>query len=478
MAIDAFIKIDDLKGDSIDEKHTGEIEVLSWSWGLSQLGSTHSGTGGGSGKVSVQDLSITKRCDASTSNLIKMCCSGHHFKQALLTLRKAGGKTPVEYLKIKLQDIIVSSYSTGGSGEGGEIIHENISLNFAKVTVEYTPQDKTGAAQAAMSASCNIPGNTANVYGPSPSLSGYRARPLSRGELGPEGPRRNEEIRMTSAEESVRAGRLDDALAELQGQVRKKPAEARLRTFLFQLLAVRGEWDRALTQLKVAGDLDPTSISMVQTYQEAIRCELLRAEVFAGRRTPLLFGKPAEWMALVVQALNLSANGKFDEARTLRDKAFEGAPATSGQIDGQPFAWIADADPRLGPLLEAIVKGRYYWIPFSRLREIRVEKPTDLRDVAWLPANLALANGGETVALIPTRYPGSESAADSRVIMARSTEWIEHPGESFFGLGQRLLATDQGEYPLMDIRSVKLDSLDEAEAAAVDGVANGAEGSA
>jgi type VI secretion system protein ImpE len=287
-----------------------------------------------------------------------------------------------------------------------------------------------------------------------------------------------------TAEESVRAGRLDDALADLQGQIRKKPAEARLRTFLFQLLAVRGEWDRALTQLKVAGDLDPTSIAMVQTYQEAIRCEMLRAEVFAGRRTPLLFGKPAEWMALLVQALNLSANGKFDEARTLRDKAFEGAPATSGQIDGQAFAWIADADPRLGPLLEAVVKGRYYWIPFSRLREIRVEKPTDLRDVAWLPANLALANGGETVALIPTRYPGSETATDSRVIMARSTEWIEHPGESFFGLGQRLLATDQGEYPLMDIRAIKLDSVDEAEGAAIDDMApngaapDGAEGSA
>jgi len=287
-----------------------------------------------------------------------------------------------------------------------------------------------------------------------------------------------------TAEESVRAGRLDDALAELQGQIRKKPAEARLRTFLFQLLAVRGEWDRALTQLKVAGDLDPTTIAMVQTYQEAIRCEMLRAEVFAGRRTPLLFGKPAEWMALVVQALSLSANGKFDEAKTLRDKAFEGAPTTSGQIDGQPFAWIADADPRLGPLLEAVVKGRYYWIPFSRLREIRVEKPTDLRDVAWLPANLALANGGETVALIPTRYPGSETATDSRVIMARSTEWIEHPGENFFGLGQRLLATDQGEYPLMDIRSITLDSLDEAEGAAIDDMApngaapDGAEGSA
>jgi len=265
---------------------------------------------------------------------------------------------------------------------------------------------------------------------------------------------------MTSAEESVRAGRLDDALADLQGQIRKKPAEARLRTFLFQLLAVRGEWDRALTQLKVAGELDPASMSMVQTYQEALRCEVLRAEVFAGKRTPMLFGRPSEWMALLVQAVSLSAAGKFEEARSLRDKAFEGAPATTGQIDDQPFAWIADADPRLGPLLEAIVNGRYYWIPFSRLREVRIEKPTDLRDVAWLPVNLLLANGGETVALVPTRYPGSEKATDPRVIMARSTEWVEHPGETFLGLGQRLLATDQGEYALMDVRSIKLNSLE------------------
>jgi len=270
---------------------------------------------------------------------------------------------------------------------------------------------------------------------------------------------------MTAAEESVRAGRLDDALADLQAQVRKKPAEARLRTFLFQLLAVRGEWDRALTQLKVAGELDPASLSMVQTYQEALRCEVLRGEVFAGKRTPLLFGKPSEWMALLVQALSLSAAGKFEEARQLRDKAFEDAPATTGQIDGRAFSWIADADPRLGPQLEAIVNGRYYWIPFSRLKEVRVEKPTDLRDVAWLPVNLLLANGGETVALVPTRYPGSEKAADPRVIMARSTEWVEHPGETFLGLGQRLLATDQGEFPLMDVRSIQLDSVETDDAA-------------
>jgi type VI secretion system protein ImpE len=257
-----------------------------------------------------------------------------------------------------------------------------------------------------------------------------------------------------SAEESVRAGRLEDALAELQAQVRKQPADPRLRVFLFQLLAVLGQWERALTQLKVASDMDPTTLAMAQTYQEALRCEMLRTEIFAGRRTPLLFGEPAEWMALLVQALALTAAEKFDEASALRERAFESAPVTPGRIDGQPFAWIADADSRLGPLLEAIVNGKYYWIPFSRLHELKFEKPSDLRDIAWTPANLTLENGGDAVALIPTRYAGTENSPDSRLIMARGTEWIERPGSTFIGVGQRLLATDQGEQGLMDVRVI------------------------
>ena len=266
---------------------------------------------------------------------------------------------------------------------------------------------------------------------------------------------------MTSAEENVKAGRLDEALADLQAQVRKNPADARLRVFLFQLLVVRGEWDRALTQLKVASDMDASAVAMLKTYQEALRCEVLRAEVFAGRRTPLLFGKPAEWMALLVEALRLTAAEKYDEARSLRERAFESAPAMAGKLDGQPFAWIADADSRLGPLFEAIVNGRYYWIPFSRVKEIRVEKPQDLRDIAWMPASLSLTNGGDVVAFIPTRYPGSEKASDPRLVMARSTEWQERAGDTFLGLGQRLWTTDQGDHALMDVRVVEIDSPEE-----------------
>jgi type VI secretion system protein ImpE len=268
-----------------------------------------------------------------------------------------------------------------------------------------------------------------------------------------------------TAEESVRAGRLEEALAELQAQVRKQPAEPRLRIFLFQLLSVLGQWDRALTQLKVAADLDASAATMMATYKEVLRCEMLRAEVFGGRHQPLLFGKPAEWMALLVQALRLTAEQKFEEAAKLRERALESAPATTGTINDQAFEWIGDADQRIGPMLEAIVNGRYYWIPFSRLSEIRIEKPADLRDIAWTPAYLTTANGGETVGLIPTRYPGSERAPNPALVMARGTEWSEAPGGTYVGLGQRLLATNEAEHALMDIRTITLNPTDDGDAA-------------
>ena len=263
-------------------------------------------------------------------------------------------------------------------------------------------------------------------------------------------------VTVTTSEAHFRAGRLQEALSELQAEIKKKPGDARLRVFLFQMLAVTGQWERAMTQLEVAAGLDPEALAMKATYQDVLRCEITRAQVFAGRGAPVIFGEPAEWIALLLQALRLTAEERFDEASRLRDLAFESAPSTAGQIDGRPFDWIADADGRLGPMLEAIMNGRYYWIPFMRLREIRIEKPADLRDVAWMPATLTFTNAGESVVLIPTRYPGSDKSTDPRIVLARRTEWVERSSEVHLGLGQRLLATDQGEFGLMDLRSIKL----------------------
>lgn len=138
MAVDMFIKVGDIKGESLGSGHKEEIDVLAWSWGMTQ-----SGTSGG-GKVSVQDLSFTKWVDKASPNLMKFCCSGKFYPEALLTVRRAGDK-PLEYIKIKMENVVITSVSTGGSG-GEDRLTENVTLNFGKVKVEYQPQKDDGSA--------------------------------------------------------------------------------------------------------------------------------------------------------------------------------------------------------------------------------------------------------------------------------------------------------------------------------------------
>jgi type VI secretion system protein ImpE len=265
--------------------------------------------------------------------------------------------------------------------------------------------------------------------------------------------------RMSLAEQYLHEGNLSEALVQLQNQVKKDPANAKLRTFLFQLLAVLGEWDRALTQLNLSGDLDAANLAMVQTYREAIACEVLRKKIFQGEKTPVIFGEPTQWLALLQQALQLDASQQYQQAQQLREQAFELAPTTAGSIDGEAFDWIADADMRLGPVLEAIINGRYYWIPFSQIQQIQIEEPADLRDVVWMPAHFVWTNGGDAFSLIPTRYPQSELADDDALRLARKTEWQQLGESTYIGLGQRLLNTDANEYALMDSRNIQLNTV-------------------
>jgi type VI secretion system protein ImpE len=261
------------------------------------------------------------------------------------------------------------------------------------------------------------------------------------------------------AEEALRQGDLDESLCQLQDQVRREPANARYRVFLFQLLVLTGRWGRALNQLEVAGQLDAGALAMVQTYREALRCEVLRADIFAGKRSPLIFGQPEEWLALLIEAQRLVPQGGGEQARSLRERALAAAPATPGRIDGSAFAWIMDGDSRLGPVLEAIVNGHYYWIPFQHIHMLSIDKPEDLRDLVWMPAHFTWVNGGESPGLIPTRYPGSEVSPDPEVRLSRRTEWLEQPDGAFLGQGQRMLFTDSGEYPLMNLRSIVFETV-------------------
>lgn len=263
---------------------------------------------------------------------------------------------------------------------------------------------------------------------------------------------------LAAAEALVRAGDPKAALAALTLAVKAAPAKPQLRVFMAQLLCVLGQWERAHTQLNVVVDLDASTGPMREMVGHALRCELIRAAVFQGRRSPMVFGQPDEWLALLIESLLQAGQGANDLAAQLAARAFDAAPATRGQINGEPFTWIADADSRLGPVLEAMVNGKYYWIPFSRLSKISIDAPTDLRDRVWLPASITFSNGGEAVAMIPTRYPGSQASEDGQILMARKTEWTDIGAERFAGLGQRVLVTDLGEHDMLDVRLIELET--------------------
>ncbi len=146
MAIDMFLKLDGVKGESMDHKHKDEIHIESFSWGLSQTGAHATGGGGGAGKVAVHDISVTKHVDKASPYLMLFCCNGKHIKEGLITVRKAGEK-PLEYLKIKLTDILVSGVQE--SGHGSDLLTENVTLNFAKFHVDYQEQKPDGSGSPA-----------------------------------------------------------------------------------------------------------------------------------------------------------------------------------------------------------------------------------------------------------------------------------------------------------------------------------------
>jgi type VI secretion system secreted protein Hcp len=142
MAVDMFLELDGVKGESLDKVHKDKIDILAWSWGLSNTGTFHQGSGGGAGKANFQDISITKYIDAASPNIMLYCANGKHFAKGKIIVRKAG-ENPLEYLTIEMEKVLVTAYSTGGSG-GEERLTENVTLNFAKVKVEYVQQTEKG----------------------------------------------------------------------------------------------------------------------------------------------------------------------------------------------------------------------------------------------------------------------------------------------------------------------------------------------
>jgi len=257
-------------------------------------------------------------------------------------------------------------------------------------------------------------------------------------------------------EAQIAPGTLADIIAGIQRAVRQKPGDDTLRVHLFQRYAQAGQWDKALAQLQMAAKLNSDHTMLAHAYRLVLRAELLREEVFCGIRTPQVLGRPLQWVGHLVDALQADGQGEYARAADLRAQALEDARPIPGRIDGQAFAWIADADPRIGPVLEAQVNGGYYWVPFEHIAHITLETPVDLCDLVWIPARLTLRDEGVHAALLPARYPLPGTQVEDAHLQSRLTSWQQTGADAWQGVGVKVLATNTDETSILDARDIQL----------------------
>jgi len=264
----------------------------------------------------------------------------------------------------------------------------------------------------------------------------------------------------------------------VQRQIRASPQNAGLRLALCHFLALRGEWQRAEDQLKLATKLDPTFTPASVTCAMALRGERERTDFWAGGgRTPAIVSGNADWVEQLLGAAVLPAD-RADEAAALREAARDAAPALQGTLttidrsdargvqalDGEPaahseFAWLCDGDARIGAVLELFAPSGYAWLPLPAVRRIKFSRPQHLVDLLWAPAEIELHDGRGLNGLVPVRYPGALDTLDDETALGRRTDWQPLAGDDqFAGIGQRTLISEAGDHSLLDLRRIEFEA--------------------
>lgn len=272
----------------------------------------------------------------------------------------------------------------------------------------------------------------------------------------------------------------------VQRQIRASPQNAGLRLALCHFLALRGEWQRAEDQLKLATKLDPTFTPASVTCAMALTGERERTEFWAGGgRTPAIVSGNADWVEQLLGAAALPA-ARADEAAALREAARNAAPALQGTLttidrsdargvqalDGEPaahsdFEWLCDGDARIGAVLELFTPSGYAWLPLPAVRRIKFSRPQHLVDLLWAPAEIELHDGRGLSALVPVRYPGVLDGLDDDTALGRRTDWQPLAGDDqYAGIGQRTLISEAGDHSLLDLRRIEFAAVAAAEGAA------------
>jgi type VI secretion system protein ImpE len=261
---------------------------------------------------------------------------------------------------------------------------------------------------------------------------------------------------MQTAKALFDAGQIEAAIQQLTQDVKARPADVSLRTFLFELLCFHGSLDRAARQLDVltTQSSDPGIQLAIQIYRSLLTAEEQRRQVFHGSALPKFITSPSAHVERYVLLLKKLETAGADDLGTLLDDAEESLPTIAGTRNGHPFASFRDADDRTAGVLEVFHEGEYLWVPFDQIVSLQVMPPKKLREMMWAQAKIELAGQPTGDVFLPTRYTDSYRHADDQVRLGRITEWEAMHDRLVIGHGQRVFLIDDEEVSLLDLGTV------------------------
>jgi type VI secretion system protein ImpE len=252
---------------------------------------------------------------------------------------------------------------------------------------------------------------------------------------------------------------LEAYFGDAKRRVQSRPSDMAARSALWQVFAARGEFDRAQAQLDAMVVIDGSWAREATACGGLLQAEAQRLRVLGGAEPPVCMGDPPPWLADMVAGLSLAAGSASADRRAaaaLLHRAQLSSPACVGSANGQPLSWLCDGDARLGPCLEVVVQGRYFWVPWSRVRALNTRPPTEIRDRLWLHALVTLEDELSIEAFLPARYPAPGNDAEH---LGQRTEWhllADDVKDVYVGRGQKTLLADSGEWGLLELRELRL----------------------
>jgi type VI secretion system protein ImpE len=257
------------------------------------------------------------------------------------------------------------------------------------------------------------------------------------------------------AKQLYEAGRLAEAIGEVTGQVKARPADTAARTLLFELLCFAGELDRADKQLDAIAQLDAQSEWAVQVYRNLLHAERARRRLFSAGQKPEFLLDPPPYVGACLDAVNRLREDDLAAARASLDLVDDAFPTLSGSLDGVPFDEFRDCDDLDATILEVIILRDYAWVPLEQVRLLEITPPERPRDLIWAPARLTMMDESQRSVYLPVLYHRSYEHHDEQVKLGRATDWMQADNGTALGSGMRTWLAGEQAAALLECRRLE-----------------------